>query len=360
MERFRKLWDVQAELSNPEPVNADITKAAGKAHGPEWQSTTDFHFFSVDDVVQRDFARPLWQRVGRSISTTWDYASSGTAASFLRHAWRFFLYFAYPPLSLLLTVLAAFLIGWALAEYSFLLGAGAFIVTIYLLIQFFWRRYFVLHLMDLWSFSRDYIHRDRADIDAKLGRLADEICTALKNKSYDEVVLVGHSTGGALILDAAARALEQDADIAARTGSFQILTVGSTALKIGLHPAAKWFRDRVASLCANEHVLWTEFQCRTDIINFFDTDPAELMDAKQPSRPNVPFVRRIRVRFMVDANTLSRIRKNFFRVHYQFVFGNSLKYYYDFPAICFGPKFLWQRAREAAEVPQSLLPEANP
>ena len=58
----------------------------------------------------------------------------------------------------------------------------------------------------------------------------------------DELILVGHSTGGGLILDIAARCLAIDPQFAGRSGRTAVLTVGSTALKLGMHPAARDFR----------------------------------------------------------------------------------------------------------------------
>ncbi len=207
--------------------------------------------------------------------------------------------------------------------------------------------------MDLWSFSRDFVRRSRTDIEIKLDSVAQTAAEAAASGSYDEIVFVGHSTGGGLVLSLAARVralLGKTASLPALT----ILTVGSTALKIGMHPKASWFRDDVAALVADPAWNWAEYQALPDIINFYKTDPAALMGAGGHGKP---VVNAVRMKAMVDPATYKRMKGNFFRMHYQFVFGNSKRYWYDFPAICFGPAPLMHRARNRDAYADSLTGE---
>ena len=41
---------------------------------------------------------------------------------------------------------------------------------------------------------------------------------------------------------------------------------------------------------------------------------------------------------MLERETYRRIKKNFFRVHYQFISANSRRYFYDFFMICCGTR----------------------
>jgi ABC-type long-subunit fatty acid transport system fused permease/ATPase subunit len=98
-------------------------------------------------------------------------------------------------------------------------------------------------------------------------------------------------------------------------------------------------------------VNWIEYQCRTDLINFFNTQPSKLMGVSEPAKPEV---HNIRIKHMVSEKTYKRIKRNFFRVHYQFVFGNTKHYHYDFPDICFGTTRLTAR-----EVPAIAASKVN-
>ena len=276
-----------------------------------------------------------------------DYWLSGTAFSFFAKSWRFGLYFLYPAVG------AAFLFVALLLAASGILsvaGVGPSIwPTIIALLAFFpvlatvGRRMMITHLMDLWSFSREYLRGHRLDADAQMESYASLVSEITSAQQVDEIVFIGHSTGGGLILDIVARALQRDPAILNRAATVSLLTVGSTALKFGLHPAAKEFRSKVESLVAEPRLAWWEFQCLVDVVNFYKTNPVEAMGLSRPAtdkRSGFPIVQKVRLRDMVDRASYKRMRGKFFRIHYQFVSANSLRYYYDFFMICFGPRSL--------------------
>ncbi len=359
--RFSGLWGVNAGAKGKISETQHLARRAYHAKGVGWSCETDFNFVALDDIVLTDFARPVHKRLGRYMVTASDYVLTGTAFAFFRHAWRFALYFLYPLFMLILATLVAFTAGWlvAMSRESLIIGtlagAVAAIAVFWAATRFLFPRTYVLHLMDLWSFSRDFVHRSRADIDVKLDRVAQTAAKAARSGTYDEIIFIGHSTGGGLILSLAARTRNRLGDTH-HASSLVILTVGSTALKIGLHPGAGWFRKEVAALTADPAWDWSEFQALPDIINFYKTDPAALMGAGGHGKP---VVNAVRMKAMVDPATYKRMKGNFFRMHYQFVFGNSKRYWYDFPAICFGPAPLMDRANNRSAFAESLFPETS-
>ncbi|MEO0547511.1 MAG: alpha/beta hydrolase [Pseudomonadota bacterium] len=358
-ERFEDLWEVETRTDSQVQVSANITCQTRHITDPEnrWHVKTDFNFVCLDSIVQKDFNRPLQDRVWRYLKTFADYNLSGTGLAFMRHAWRFWFYFMYPftmlalgfVISLVLGLLIAtsgVVLAWLTAPIFFGIAMTSFIKLVA-------KPYFVFHLMDLWSFSADIIHRRRPDMDAVFDELAAAV--AISPSDYDEIIMVGHSTGGALILEAAARALDRNPDLAKSDDRFWIMTVGSTSLKVGLHPDAQWYRHHVNSAMSRSNARWVEYQCQSDIINFSRTNPAKLMGF---DRSEEPYFKRfgLRVKRMVSSQTYKRIKRSFFRVHYQFVFGNTRRYFYDFPAICFGPARLALRVAQPQGFKQHLHP----
>ena len=338
--RYEVLRATEVDGRDPKSKNT-ITKRTYETRHNATMVQTDFHFVSLDNIVLKDFDQTFLIRLWRYLSTFFDYMVSGTGFAFVKHAWRFSLYFFYPFMMLLigtlLSIAVASMIWNSGVSLAWLTAPIIFLATFSAFIQMIAKKYFVLHLMDLWSFSRDFIYRSRTDINEKLQFVGAAVANAANGRKYDEIVLVGHSTGGALILDAAYRA-KQDANNEATPIS--VLTVGSTALKIGLHPKARWFRQQIQTLNDDSRLFWIEYQCRTDLINFFKTHPAKLMGVTDAAKPDV---REIRIKHMVSDKTYNRIKRNFFRIHYQFVFGNTKHYHYDFPDICFGSTALIDR-----------------
>ena len=306
-----------------------------------WKVTTDFHFLGVELIVARDFARPLFVRVYRYLLAFFDYWLSGTAFSIFVKSWRFGLYFLYPfavTCFFFLAVLFASSAALRLASVD-LPGLPALIALLALLplLATLGKRWSVTHLMDLWSFSREYLRGRRPEAEALLQSYAAIVVETAKAQQFDEIILIGHSTGGGLILDIAARSLKADPDLARRT-EVTLLTLGSTALKFGLHPAAKAYRSKVQSLVDETPLGWSEFQCLVDVINFYNTHPVDDMGLKQREQGAFPMVRRIRPRDMLEPAAYRRMKGRFFRLHYQFISANTLQYYYDFFMICFGPR----------------------
>ena len=217
-------------------------------------------------------------------------------------------------------------------------GAGVAVAALVGLLRWSGRRWFVMHLMDLWSFSREHLRGMRPDAELHIDRFARAVVEQAQRSEDDEIVLVGHSTGGALILEIAARALALEPRIGQYGPRVTVLTVGSTALKIGLHPAAHTFRQRVQSLVDAPAIQWIECQAHTDVINFYKTDPVAAMDLQSQRSDAFPQVHVVRVRDMLQPEAYKRFKFNLFRVHYQFIMANTRRYAYDFFMMCCGER----------------------
>jgi len=353
--RFERTWGVSASLSSIDvSSNGEVARTTIRTVADDWVVETDFNFFVLDKIVLGDFARPLPLRLWKYVVTFLDYLATGTLFRLFRASWRFSFYLLYPAIMIVLFAAAACLAaGWL--SRSGLLPAKALLGPILGLALFFGllatlgKRWPITHLMDLWSFSRDYLRGRRPDAEALLKRCGEAIVARVRQREFDEILLVGHSTGGALILDAAADALKADPTFTARDAKVCLLTLGSTALKIGLHPAGNAFRRKVQTLVDDGRLNWVEIQSLTDAINFYKTDPVSEMKLKPrtvgegTARP-FPVVHQVRIRDMLDDATYKRIKRNFFRMHYQYVFGNTKRYFYDFFMICCGPLPLHVRA----------------
>lgn len=341
--RFCETWEVSAEMSeqtlSPDGLLA-TAHVSSNMHGHKVGS--DINFFVWNDIVLADFSRPTIVRLARYIITFLDYLLTGTFFRIVGQAWRFSLYFLYPAVMLGLFSVLAGLIGWSISSLSFWgagwLGLTIGITTLFCLLRWSGRRWFVMHLMDLWSFSREHLRGQRPDAERHLDRFAQAVVAQARRNADDEIVLVGHSTGGALILEIAAKALELEPTLGQHGPRLTVLTVGSTALKIGLHPAAHNFRQRVQTLIDSPAVHWIECQAHTDIVNFYKTDPVAAMHLHSNRVEAIPQVHVVRVRDMLQPEAYKRFKFNLFRVHYQFIMANTKRYAYDFFMMCCGER----------------------
>ncbi len=344
MRHFEATWDVQTSTTDVTlPFDNVGRVSVVTAKEDAWTVTADFHFLSLEPIVARDFARPLFVRLFRYLVAFFDYWLSGTAFSIFVKSWRFGLYFLYPFALTCFFFFAVLLASFGALRFAdmHVPGLPALIAVLALLplLATLGNRWSVTHLMDLWSFSLEYLHGRRPEAEALMERYAGIVVETANAQRFDEIILVGHSTGGGLILDIAARSLKADPELAQRA-EISLLTLGSTALKFGLHPAATAYRSKVQTLVDETLLGWAEFQCLIDVINFYNTNPVEAMALKQREQTGssaFPIVRRIHLSKMMSRAAYERIRGRFFRIHYQFILANTREYYYDFFRICFGP-----------------------
>ena len=68
-------------------------------------------------------------------------------------------------------------------------------------------------------------------------------------------------------------------------------------------------------------------------MNFYKVDPVAVMGVSGKS----PVIRQVRIRAMLDAAAYRLIKRNFFRVHCQFVSGNNRRAAYDYFMLVCGP-----------------------
>jgi len=346
LERFKRTWSVDSAASQPASPNGHIVTWRVETAGPNWRVDTEYNLLAWHDIVLGDFERSAWVRLSRALAVLLDFLITGTLGRFIRASWRFSLYFLYPFVVLALFAAAAALLGIGVAALalpgSALLAPAAGLAIFMVLLRWAGPKFFLSHLLDLWIFTREFMLGTRPDVGARLQAYAEAIAERARDRSWDEIVIVGHSTGGALMLDIAARALRIDPDLGRHGPPVWLLTVGSTALKVGLYPRASWFRETIRTITAAPGIRWVEYQALVDLINFYKTNPVKAMGISTPQP--IPIVRIARIRDMLDKQAYRRMRGNFFRIHYQFVMGNSRRYHYDYYMICCGPIPLAVRA----------------
>ena len=343
LSRFAQAWNVRAAATKPD-FGGDGAVASWRveAEAPNWRVETDYLLLRWDDFVTGDFARPEWKRLPQGMLALGDFIVSGTLFRYFAANWRYALFFLYPVLIVAGFAALGAAIGYALASQAFpgaaLLGALAGAAAFCALLVFGGRALQLPYLLDDWIFARDYVRGKRAGLDARLDRFAQELVSRMRDPGYDEIVLAGHSLGAPFSVDVLDRALRLDRsafDALGRDGkTLNLLSTGSSLLKVALHPAAARLRGAVGRVSAHKSVFWVEYQALVDVINFYKTDPVRALRLPPTGSPLVHIVR---IREMLSPQAYRRFGLDFFRLHRQFVMGNERRYFYDYFMLCCGP-----------------------
>lgn len=334
LRRFETTWGIAAAVAEP-VVSDDEATWQVAAGGADWRVETEYRLIRWDDVIAEASRRPEWRRLLLGLSAFADFLSGGALLRYLRTNWRYAGFFLYPYVLLAGLGGVAILAGWLAARWagSSLVGIPAALACFAVLIRFPGRAFFLDHLLDDWIFARDYVRREDAVLGRRLEAAAGRLCAAARAGQADEILVVGHSLGAVLAIDLLDRALRQDPELGRGGARVVLLTVGSSALKIGLHRGATRFRAAVERVASSSAIFWGEYQALTDVMNFYKVDPVAAMRLKGKS----PVIRQVRVRAMLEPAAYRRIRRNFFRVHCQFVSGNDRRAPYDYFMLVCGP-----------------------
>jgi len=157
---------------------------------------------------------------------------------------------------------------------------------------------------------------------------------AASNSAADEILVIGHSLGAVLAVDFLDRALRLDPTLGRNKTPVTFLSVGSSILKIGLHPKAIRFRTAMERVANSRAIFWGDYQALVDPLNFYKSRPMAEMGL---STENEATVRVVRLSQMLDDDIYRRIRLHFFRLHCQFVSGNDKRTSYDYFMLICGP-----------------------
>jgi hypothetical protein len=335
LRRFEKTWSASASVS-PAQVGADEATWDVVTKGPNWRVDTHFSFVRWDDIIEAAGSQPMWRRIPLALLAFLDFAWSGALWGYLRTSWRYAAFFLYPFIIFSILVAVAWCTGALIANLtgSPPVGVATGLAAFVALLRWPGRRFYLPLLFDDWVFARAYVRGGNPILAARLDRIAREINAAVRRCDADEIVIVGHSLGAVLAVDLLDRALGLDPAPGRRSTRVVLLSIGSSILKIGLHREASRFRAALERVASATGVFWAEYQALTDVMNFYNTDPMAVLGLTTAGRP---IVRGVRIRLMLDPAAYRRIRRNFYRVHCQFVSGNDRRAIYDYYMLICGP-----------------------
>lgn len=350
MARFQKTWHVQGAVSDATlSDDSFVANWTIKTWGPNWRVVTDYYYFRWDDIVATDRSVVDWRRLPDGIAALMEFLVTGTAIKYFAVAWRYGCFFLYPlvvicGLCWLSIWLAWSALGWSgLAHPLFLAPVAALAIFIVL-----WRlirtRMFIRYVLDDWCFARDLARRRRPELEARLDRFAGELVRLARETDADEIVVDGTSLGAPLTLLIVDLALARDPQLGSGGKPIHLVSIGSSLLKLALHPAASWLRKAVGRVANAPAVYWVEFQAVEDFLNVYNIDPVVALGMPATGKP---IVRLTSVRLMVEDATYRRLLLNFFRMHRQSRSGNERRYYYDYYMVCCGPIALADRVENS-------------
>jgi len=345
--RFQTIWPVTARLGELTLDSEDFAHWDVEASGPNWRVAARYDFLRQEQMIRANMAQPLWQQIPRALAWAADYLVSGALVRVLRASWEFGLVLIHFQMMLIwwlvLPAAGGWLVGSAAMRFldlpalaGWLAGAVA-AVAIFLALRPLARRWFVIQINSHWPYLCAFARGEAGCFDHPIEAGARRLIAAARANDADEIVVVGHSGGGALAPAVITRALELDPEVGRRGPSVVLLTLGSIAPGAALHPKAESLRAVFARLAVEPSITWIDSQSRKDVMNFWDFDPVEGIGVHVGRERCNPMLWKVRYRDMLSPELYRRIHLNFFRLHYQFIMANDRRAPYDYFMLVCGP-----------------------
>lgn len=324
------------------------------AQTPAGPVETRYEFLRWDDVVRKNWSRNPARLAWDILATTWLNLRQGALLQMLTLSWVSAVALLAPVVLLGVvlagsTGLSAWLFFLTRAESGIWGAAAMAVATAGAWLQVgLWleKRYSMLWLMRSYAFNARQARGRVPELEVRLDEHAKILCDRISAAEDDEIQIVGHSSGTILAATVLARALRQKPWSARQCPVISLLTLGQCMPMQGCLPDAKGFRDDLKLLAGSQNIDWLDFSAPSDGCCFALVDPVTGCGIRHAAGiANKPKLLSPRFAAMFEPAAYSRIRRDKFRVHFQYLMASDLPVRYDYFAMTAGSMTLAERFR---------------
>jgi hypothetical protein len=344
-ERYERAMRNTAELWG---LSADVGALQMDGHCPsfhvttstpdeDWRVSSRFYLLDHDGIVGHLARRPLIARLLQGFRSAAIVILEGGAFGYFRHAWRFGLFFVFPFLLVALGLATSLVLAtfpWWLDLSHWYLPVGIALGLLFFLRVFIpWsERFHTLHLFSDWEMAVGVARLDLALFTDWIESAAEAVRPAF-DENADEYVITSHSMGSSMAAHTIGLLLEREPDLFAGK-RVVFVTLGGATLQCALLRSASVLRARVGTIARANGVTFMEVQCLTDVISFYKSSVTDLTGHPDAPQPRLIF---LRIRNMLNPERYRRIKRDFLRVHRQYVLGSDRRTNFDFGLMTAGP-----------------------
>lgn len=364
-ELYRKEGAAQAEISGYRIALAP--KQGGGPYGWQVCSTqdgqeteTEVEVLVWSDIVRDSMGASIAATYGQLLRTAWAYIGTGALFRLMRLRKGPVIAALFPIVALLAQALAGAALGWGLAApvlaalpafpgrwaLGLLLGAAVMGAVL----RWFRKhdgKIYAYYLMHDYAFSARWGGANPPALEARMAEFRAAIEAAL-TEDWDEVLVIGHSSGAHLAVSILAdlwRAAPRPAPADRPVLSF--LSLGQVVPMMSFLPRAHRLRADLRAL-ATAPMAWVDVTAPGDGCAFALCDPVAVSGVAPPGQ-RWPLVLSAAFTHTLSPERWAELRWRFFRLHFQYLCAFDRVGDYDYFRITAGPQTLG--ARFAARPP---------
>jgi hypothetical protein len=325
------------------------------------------------DIVQSSMSGGIPATYAQLLRTAWAYIGSGALFRLMRLRKGPVIAALYPVAALVLQAILALvmaaatvrLVGWAMPGLD---GRG-YIVHAALAFGVSWavlegfrradRRLKAWYLMHDYAFVAQHGGADPAALTARLDQFAARIRATLE-EPWDEVLLVGHSSGAHMGVQVLAQLIRQGlpAPTPAPAPALSLLTLGQVVPMVSFLPHAHRLRSDLQFLSTREDIVWVDVTAPSDGCAFALCDPVAVTGVATEGQ-RWPLVISAAFTQTLSAARWKALRWRFFRLHFQYLCAFDRPGDYDYFQITAGAQTLADRYRDRAPSKSRIVTPVN-
>lgn len=313
-----------------------------------------------DDIAREQMRRSTLSIYGLMVRALWRFAVSGALGGMIRLR-KSVVIAAFYPVGLALFYLAASLgLGLGAASvFADMLGlplwtgapAGLVVAAAALTAARRMDRHaYAFYLICDYAHAAAHAEGGDPELDRRMEAFGRRIAAVWALGDCDEVLVVGHSSGAQVAVQALAAALRVGAG-ATKGPKLSLLTLGQAIQMSSLLPGAAGLRRDLAFLGDSDLVDWVDVTAPADGACFALTDPVAATGAR-PGLRN-PKIISAAFRRTLSPATRRRLRWRYFRRHHQYLRAFERPGDYDYFAITAGPLSLAARFAARGSSPKA-------
>jgi hypothetical protein len=313
---------------------------------------TRYEFLRWDDIVRQHWPRGRAALLGRTVFASWHMWRNGVMWRTLKTSWPIFIAAAVPGglvlvFAVLVLALLVVTVWWAL-QGLWPTATASLVVGFPLLA---WaaavaeRRSHMGWLMRSFACLVKQGKGQTPELEARLDMFGAHVAQQVRIKRFDEVLVVGHSSGAMMAMAVMARALAAlptSNEDASPSAPISLLTLGHCTPLLSGQAEAAGFRSELQALRTHQRLCWVDYGAPPDGCCFPLSDPTAACGVAD-SGDNVPKLLNPRFAQLFSATRYQHVRRDKFRCHFQYLMASEVAGSYDYFAITAGPQSLAQR-----------------
>jgi hypothetical protein len=356
-ELYRRESERQGEISGYEigmfpGERTDTWRVASLMDGKVTE--TEVEVLGWSDIVQASMKQGILATYGQMLRTAWIYLSTGT---FRRLFWLSkgpMVAALYPVVMLLVQLVLAVVAGWVIggivAAFTWPVVGWLVGVPVALAVLRGFKRIdgklYAHYLMHDYAFSAGRRGATPPELAAREEDFASRIAAALVD-DVDEVLVVGHSSGATIAVSVLARLVREEIAGDGERPALALLTLGQSIPMVSFLPEAKQLRADLRLLSEQPHLAWVDVSAPGDGCSFALADPVAVSGVGREGKP-WPLVMSAAFTQTLAPETLKRLKRRYFRLHFQYLCAFDRPADYDYFRITAGPMTLAERFRGRA------------